>query len=22
MAGPTDDNEHTPPLSPRTKGIV
>jgi hypothetical protein len=22
MAGPTDDDEHTPPQSPRTKGIV
>jgi hypothetical protein len=22
MAGPTDDNEHTPPHSPRTKGIL
>jgi hypothetical protein len=22
MAGPTDDDEHTPPLSPHTKGIV
>jgi hypothetical protein len=22
MAGPTDDNEHMPPQSPRTKGIV
>jgi hypothetical protein len=22
MAGPTDDNEHTPPQSPRMKGIV
>jgi hypothetical protein len=21
MAGPTDDDEHTPPQSPRTKGI-
>jgi hypothetical protein len=22
MAGPMDDDEHTPPQSPRTKGIV
>jgi hypothetical protein len=22
MAGPTDDDEHTPPQSPRTKGII
>jgi hypothetical protein len=22
MAGPTDDDEHTPPQSPHTKGIV
>jgi hypothetical protein len=22
MAGPVDDDQHTPPQSPRTKGIV